>query len=207
MILNRLPMSGKKIKISDCTITQSGTLTYNGSNQEASFTVKYNNVTLTEGVDYTRSHTQGLHAASSASSDSLTKYYETFTGIGKYTGTKSVAFTISRKSISPGGSITYNPYITELKNQLNNGADSVYSDVTMKCKDSSLYGYDTSLSKSGSSLNISPSNRQFGTGTITLRLTFTYVQNGATAFTSKAYFRSRDEFGTFQTSNSINVTR
>ena len=115
-IINRMPMGRQRIDISEVTITPGAALTYNGFAQEKSYTLTYNGETLIENVHYTRSHTKGTDAyrwINSGAYYSKNEYTETFTGIGRFTGTRSEQFTIKRRetTVSTGFTWTGTPVV------------------------------------------------------------------------------------------------
>ncbi len=75
-------------QISDCTVTLSYTaISYNGSACEPKVTVKDGTTTLTQGTDYTVAYSNNVNAGTAT---------VTVTGIGDYTGTTEVSFTIRK---------------------------------------------------------------------------------------------------------------
>ncbi len=85
-----VPYSILPRSIENATVTSSGTLIYSGQPQSATFSV-YDSGTLEEGVDYTLSNHQQTDAGT---------YEVTITGIGNYTGTQTVKFTIRKATNS-----------------------------------------------------------------------------------------------------------
>ncbi|WP_135557153.1 MBG domain-containing protein [Paenibacillus cymbidii] len=77
--------------ISGATVTQNGTLTYNGLLQSAAFTVT-DGAALTANTDYTLSNHQQTNAGES--------YAATITGTGNYTGTASGTYAIAKAVIT-----------------------------------------------------------------------------------------------------------
>ncbi|MBO9606155.1 MAG: S-layer homology domain-containing protein [Paenibacillaceae bacterium] len=77
--------------ISGATVTQNGTLTYNGFLQSAAFTVT-DGAALTANTDYTLSNHQQTNAGAS--------YAATITGTGNYTGTASGTYAIAKAVIT-----------------------------------------------------------------------------------------------------------
>ncbi len=74
--------------ISDCTLTLSYTsVTYNGAAHEPSVTAVHGTTTLTQGTDYTVSYSNNVNAGTAT---------VTVTGIGDYTGTTELSFTIGK---------------------------------------------------------------------------------------------------------------
>ncbi|MBQ6946497.1 MAG: S-layer homology domain-containing protein, partial [Clostridia bacterium] len=85
-----VPYSILPRSIENATVTSSGTLIYSGQPQSATFSV-YDSGTLEEGVDYTLSNHQQTDAGT---------YEVTVTGIGNYTGTQTVKFSILKATNS-----------------------------------------------------------------------------------------------------------
>ncbi len=74
--------------ISTCTVTLSYTaISYNGSAREPKVTVKDGTTTLTQGTDYTVAYSNNVNAGTAT---------VTVTGMGSYTGTTEVSFTIRK---------------------------------------------------------------------------------------------------------------
>lgn len=89
--------------INNATVTKSSeSLTYNGSAQRPSLTVTFDGVTLTEDTDYTvaiiSSDGEGTSAGKNVGTVTLK-----ITGIGDFTGTKSITYTIGKRTIAIGG--------------------------------------------------------------------------------------------------------
>ena len=89
---------------SDLTISDIAAVTYNGSEQTPTVTVKDGNTTLINGTHYTVSYSNNINAGTAT---------VTITGQGNYTGTKSANFTINAKgasdlTISDIAAVTYN---------------------------------------------------------------------------------------------------
>ncbi len=76
---------------SNLTISSISAVTYNGSAQTPTFTVKDGSTTLTIGADYTVSYSNNTSAGTAT---------VTITGKGNYTGTKNANFTINPKNAS-----------------------------------------------------------------------------------------------------------
>ena len=95
---------GKDMSSSDITINPISAVTYNGSAQTPTVTVKDGTITLVSGTDYTVSYSNNINAGTAT---------VTITGIGYYTGTKNANFTINPKNasnltINPISAVTYN---------------------------------------------------------------------------------------------------
>ena len=95
---------GKDMSSSDITINPISAVTYNGSAQTPTVTVKDGTLTLANGTDYTVSYSNNINAGTAT---------VTITGKGSYTGTKDANFTINPKnasylSISSISAVTYN---------------------------------------------------------------------------------------------------
>ena len=89
---------------SNLTISSIAAVTYNGSAQTPTVTVKDGITTLTSGTDYTVSYSNNTNAGTAT---------VTITGMGNYTGTKTANFTINPKNasnltISSIAAVTYN---------------------------------------------------------------------------------------------------
>ena len=82
---------GKDMSSSDITINPISAVTYNGSAQTPTVTVKDGTITLVSGTDYTVSYSNNINAGTAT---------VTITGIGYYTGTKNANFTINPKNAS-----------------------------------------------------------------------------------------------------------
>ena len=76
---------------SGLTINSIAAVTYNGSAQTPTVTVKDGSTTLTSGTHYTVSYSNNINAGTAT---------VTVTGMGNYTGTKTANFTINAKSAS-----------------------------------------------------------------------------------------------------------
>lgn len=86
MIINKIPLSViRRNDISNATVVSSS-FQYSGNTQTLSF--KYGGVTLVKGTDYTVSGTD--------SAIDVGNYMVTITGIGDYTGTKTVSWSITK---------------------------------------------------------------------------------------------------------------
>ena len=90
--------------VSSLTISDITAVTYNGSAQTPTVTVKDGTTTLTSGTDYTVSYSNNTNAGTAT---------VTITGKGNYTGTKTAEFTINPKNasnltISDIAAVTYN---------------------------------------------------------------------------------------------------
>lgn len=100
--------------------------TYNGSAFTPKPTVKNGNTTLKEGTDYTISYSNNVNAGTAT---------VTITGKGNYTGSKSVSFSISKKTVSgltissvsaqeyTGKAITPKPTVKDGSKTLTEGTD------------------------------------------------------------------------------------
>lgn len=105
-----LTISPKLLSDSDITVTATD-LTYTGSQQSPTVTVKYGTITLEENTDYTLSGNTGTGAGT---------YTLTITGKGNFDGTTSKTWNITKAPITPVVSIantavygeTLNPSIT-----------------------------------------------------------------------------------------------
>ncbi len=91
---------------SNLTINSIAAVTYNGSAQTPTVTVKDGTTTLTNGTDYTVSYSNNTNAGTATM---------TVTGKGNYTGTKTATFTINPKNasyltISSIAAATYNGF-------------------------------------------------------------------------------------------------
>ena len=89
---------------SNLTISSIAAVTYNGSAQTPTVTVKDGITTLTSGTDYTVSYSNNTNAGTAT---------VTITGMGNYTGTKTANFTINPKNasnltINSIAAVTYN---------------------------------------------------------------------------------------------------
>jgi len=82
---------GKDMSSSDITINPISAVTYNGSAQTPTVTVKDGTTTLVSGTDYTVSYSNNTNAGTAT---------VTITGEGSYTGTKTANFTINPKNAS-----------------------------------------------------------------------------------------------------------
>ncbi len=80
-----------KVDISSATVSKIADLTYNGSAHTPAPTVTLGGKTLVRGIDYTLSYSDNTNAGTAT---------VTITGKGGYTGTKSVTFTIARRTIA-----------------------------------------------------------------------------------------------------------
>ncbi len=76
---------------SNLTISSISAITYNGSAQTPTVTVKDGSATLTSGTDYTLAYSNNTNAGTAT---------VTITGKGNYTGTKTATFTINPKNAS-----------------------------------------------------------------------------------------------------------
>ncbi len=121
-----------KTDLSGATVTQSGSLTYNGKAQKPSFTVKLNNTTLTEGEDYeVTGYSGNINASDSASA--------TITGINRYSGTKNGTYKIAQKALSSNNITAENILVGSSPNikvvsggsVLTKGTDYTYSDTAI----------------------------------------------------------------------------
>ena len=95
---------GKDMSSSDITINSISAVTYNGSAQTPTVTVKDGTTTLTSGTHYTVDYSNNTNAGTAT---------VTITGMGNYTGTKNANFTINPKNasnltISDIAAVTYN---------------------------------------------------------------------------------------------------
>ena len=82
---------GKDMSSSDITINPISAVTYNGSAQTPTVTVKDGTITLVSGTDYTVSYSNNINAGTAT---------VTVTGMGNYTGTKSANFTITKAPLT-----------------------------------------------------------------------------------------------------------
>lgn len=82
--------------ISSASVEQSSDCTYNGLEQTPSLSVTYEDVALVEGEDYSVSYSNNINAGTATA---------TLTGLGRFSGTKDVAFTINKGTI---GSVEIN---------------------------------------------------------------------------------------------------
>ncbi len=90
--------------VSSLTISEIAAVTYNGSAQTPTITVKDGTATLVSGTDYTVAYSNNINAGTAT---------VTITGMGNYTGTKTANFTINPKNasnltISDISAVTYN---------------------------------------------------------------------------------------------------
>ncbi|MBQ3948923.1 MAG: fibronectin type III domain-containing protein [Bacteroidales bacterium] len=78
--------------LKDVTFPSIPSVTYNGQKQEPTFTPVYNGMDLVEGIDYTVGYKDNISAGTAT---------VTITGIGNYTGTRTMTFKINKKPITP----------------------------------------------------------------------------------------------------------
>ena len=195
-IINRLPMNFEKKPISEAIITYVP-LTYNGLRQCPVWTVTYNGETLVENVDYTITNAGAKDASSSATSG-LTNYTETFTGIGRFEGSKTSSFTIERrenKSLSLG-TITWSGLPTEIASSY---SSAPYNQVKCTITQTGRYGYALESKRTA------VSNVQTGFSSITTSATsvtrpYKVARSRTSVSTASwsgyfiAYFRSQNEY-------------
>jgi hypothetical protein len=94
----------KDMSSSDITVNPINAVTYNGSAQTPTVTVKDGTVTLVSGTDYTAAYSNNINTGTAT---------VTITGKGYYTGTKTATFTINPKNassltINSIAAVTYN---------------------------------------------------------------------------------------------------
>ena len=82
--------------ISSASVEQPSDCTYNGLEQTPNLSVSYEGVKLVEGEDYSVSYSNNINAGTATA---------TLTGLGRFSGTKDVAFTINKGTI---GSVEIN---------------------------------------------------------------------------------------------------
>ena len=82
--------------ISSASVEQPSDCTYNGLEQTPNLSVSYDGVALVEGDDYSVSYSNNINAGTATA---------TLTGLGRFSGTKDVAFTINKGTI---GSVEIN---------------------------------------------------------------------------------------------------
>ena len=153
---------GKDMSSSDITINSISAVTYNGSAQTPSVTVKDGSTTLTSGTHYTVSYSNNINAGTAT---------VTVTGIGNYTGTKSANFTINPKNAS-------NLTINSIAAQTYSGTAKT---PTVTVKDGS-----TTLT-SGTHYTVAYSNNiNAGTATVTITGTGNYTGTKNANFTINA---------------------
>ena len=84
------------VDISNATVNSIPSCTYNSKEQTPNVSLSYNNIALVEGEDYTVSYSNNINAGTATA---------TVTGMGRFSGTRSESFTISKGTI---GSVEIN---------------------------------------------------------------------------------------------------
>ena len=90
----------KSLSHSDITVSNIADQTYAGSAITPGITVKDGNKEMEQGKDYAISYKNNINAASSTAANAPTV---TITGMGSYSGTRTVKFTIKQKFVTVGG--------------------------------------------------------------------------------------------------------
>ena len=144
---------------SNLTISDIAAVTYNGSAQTPTVTVKDGTTTLTNGTHYTVSYSNNTNAGTAT---------VTITGMGNYTGTKNANFTINPKR-------AYNLTISDIAAVTYNGSAQT---PTVTVKDG------TTTLTNGTHYTVSYSNNtNAGTATVTITGKGNYTSTTSTYFT------------------------
>ena len=147
---------------SNFTISEIAAVTYNGSAQTPTVTVKDGSTTLTSGTDYTVAYSNNTNAGTAT---------VTVTGKGNYTGTKTVTYTINAKAAS-------NLTISNIAVQTYTGS-AITPSITVKDGSTTLtIGTDYTIAYSN--------NTNVGTATVTVTGKGNYSGAKTTTFTIAA---------------------
>ncbi|MBR1739238.1 MAG: Ig-like domain-containing protein [Ruminococcus sp.] len=149
------------IPMSSCTVTLKATsFTYTGTAKNPGLTVTYGGTTLVKGTDYTVAYSNNINPGTATC---------TVTGIGKYTGTKSVNYTIkdaSKTDISKATATLGATSFVYTGTAKNPSVKLAYSGTTLKKGTDYTVEYKNNINAGTASVVITGIGKYTGTKTV-----------------------------------------
>ncbi len=151
-----------KPTVANCTLTVSPTsYTYDGTAKMPALTVKDGTTTLTEGMDYTVAYLDNTDAGTATA---------TITGIGEYTGTNSITFTINQADISSSTAEVAGTYTYD-GTQQKPAFTLTYNGMTLvEGTDYTITSYGTNIDAGEGTVTVAGKGNYTGTKTITFTI-------------------------------------